>query len=121
MKLQDVFPSRFFKGEDFPEPRLLTIAKVTVERIKNDDGESTKPVLWFEESEQGMVVNKTNFTAMINITGHEDSDEWIGGQVVLVREVVAFGGRMVPALRLKRPKSRAPQPVAAVEFEGEIP
>lgn len=121
MRLQDVFPSRFVKAEDFPEPRLLTISKATMETVKNDDGESQKAVIWFEESEQGMVLNKTNWVALVNITGHEDSEEWAGSQVVILREVVAFGGRMVPALRLKRPKAKVPQAVAVVDFDDAIP
>jgi hypothetical protein len=121
MKLKDAFPSRFLKADDFAEPRLLTISKVTAETVKNDDGESTKACLWFEESEQGMIVNKTNWVALVNITGHDDSDDWMGAQVVLAREVVAFGGRMVPAIRVKRPRKPAAAAVAAVEFDDEIP
>ena len=120
MKLNDVFKSRFLKAEDFPEPRLLTISKTTLETVKNDDGEAEKACLWFEESEQGMIVNKTNWVALINITGHDDSDEWSGTQVVIKSEVVAFGGRMVPALRLKKPRKPTAAPVA-VDFDDEVP
>ncbi len=86
--------------------------------MKNDDGEADKVVLWFEESEQGLVANKTNFCAVINITGHEDSDYWLGAQIVLAREVVAFGGRMVPAIRVKKPRRAAP---VAADFDDPIP
>ena len=121
MKMNEVFKSRFLKADDCPTPRLFTIAKLTVESVKNEDGESEKPCLWFEEVEQGMVVNRTNWTALMNITGHDDSDDWLGKQIVVVREMVQFGSRTVPALRVKRPKTKAPQPAVEVDFDDEIP
>ena len=138
MKMEDFFPSRFLKADDFPAPRLLTISKATAETIKNDDGETSKAVLWFEESEKGMVLNKTNSNLIPVITGARTAGEAKGKQVVVYDDpTVSYGGRAVGGLRLKkvpgapRAPSRAPaRPMGrepgsdddkGVPFDDELP
>lgn len=123
MTTHDVFPSKYLKAGDLPEdgtPYIVTIEEVKMEEIgKNQD---EKPVIKFNESNRGMVCNKTNWKTIAKITGSEDSDEWIGKKIGLYRAEVEFQGEMVEAIRvsLKQQQGKTP-PKGKDENDDEIP
>lgn len=102
-KLSDLLPAgNFLKASDLPEGAAvkLVIDKIVVETIKNDDGESDKPVLYFKNKEKGFVLNSTNLKMLVALFG-DDIDAPCTETVVLYRTMVDFRGQMVPALRLR--------------------
>jgi hypothetical protein len=124
MTTHDVFPSKYLKAGDLPEdgtPYIVTIEEVKMEEIgKNQD---EKPVIKFNESNRGMVCNKTNWKIISKITGSEDSDDWIGKQIALYRAEVEFQGEMVEAIRvsLKQQGKTPPKPKKQEEGNDEVP
>jgi hypothetical protein len=107
MKTSEVFPSRFVKAADIGDKEItVSIAKVTIEEV----GDDQKPVAFFKESPKGLVLNRTNWDRIAYIAGNDDSDSWPGMRVSLYTELVTFGGKTGPAVRVRPPsKQAAPQ------------
>jgi len=105
MKSADVFPSKYLRAADLNgrEP-VVTISHVTMETV----GDDNKPVLYFEGKEQGIVLNKTNWAALEDITGKDDTDDWKGHRVKLVMRKVEYQGKRVPAIRIEEAPSAPP-------------
>lgn len=129
MKLNDVYPSRYLKPDDFEGELIATIEDVQVETFKNrDKGDEEKPVIHFaEEGIKPLIVNKTNWKAIAGLCGDE-SDLWPGKKITLgVMNVDAFG-EVVAAVRVlpnrkaaKSAPAKVPQPAAAAVEPDEPP
>jgi hypothetical protein len=122
MKSTDVFPGTSLKAEDLggAEP-IVTIAKVTIQAF--DDG-TRKPLVWFVGKSKNLVCNKTNFQAIVDITGLEDTDDWTGHRIKLVVAMVDFQGKRVPAIRVAAPGRKAAPvvaPVVVAPDDSDIP
>lgn len=118
MKGSAVFPGKYLRADDLggKEP-VVTISHIKVETL----GEDSKPVIYFEGKERGLVLNKTNWSALVDVTGEEDSDDWEGKRVKLVVRKVEFQGKRVPAIRIEEANgnghSRKPEPPPVAERE----
>jgi hypothetical protein len=71
------------------------IKKVVVEEVGQDKQE--KPILYFKQARQGLVLNRSNADRLAATFGDE-TDAWGGKRVTLTVEPVRFGGRMVPGI-----------------------
>jgi len=76
--------------------KTLTIKSCTVETLP--DGK-TKPALWFNESDQGLILNVVN-SNMIAADYGDDTDAWLGRVIQLRSEGTTFQGRPVQAIRV---------------------
>jgi len=104
MKTEEVFPSRFLKAEQLDHDVTVTIKNVVMEDVYDAQAkeEVRKPVCYFEKATKGVLLNKTNWAALVEAFGDE-SDNWPGKQCVLTTiEVHAFGD-VVQAIRVKKP------------------
>lgn len=91
--------SQFFKKEDLRGPRVLTITNSERDEIGRGDDRETKRVLYFEEDPRGVVLNKSRFTQLVEITGSADSDQWVGKKITLVVDPnVKYAGKKVGGL-----------------------
>jgi hypothetical protein len=102
MMLNDLYPSRFIKSTDLKGDVQYTISRVDVEEI--GDEKTKKPVLSFSDTDKQLVLNKTNGTIVGGIYG-ADTDDWRGKPITLYSTRVAFGGKLVDAIRIRE---RAP-------------
>ena len=101
MKISKAFPSDYLKAADLDDkPRTLKMQRVEMGKI----GDDTKPVLYFSGEEKGLVVNKTNANIITKIYG-DDTDDWIGQDIILYPAMVEFKGDMVEAIRVRAPKT----------------
>ena len=121
MKTSDVFPSRFIKAADIGDKEIaVTISKVTIEEV----GDDQKPVAHFKNAEKGLVLNRTNWDRVAYIASNDDSDAWPGVRIALYTELVSFGGKTGPAVRVRpaNKQSAAPQepPPVAPPMRGEM-
>lgn len=114
--------SSYLTKEDFSQPALGTIAKLTQESLKNDDGTSeSKWCMHFEEFDRGLLLNKTNIRLVASFLGN-DTSAWMGRKVVIYNDPsVAFGGRVVGGIRLRAPKNQAPAPQPAATAPASAP
>jgi hypothetical protein len=93
----ELFPSRFIKADDLNGNTLnVTVKHLAVEGIgpKKDK----KPVIYFQEDDRGMVLNKRNGCMLRHLSGSENLDDWSGLTIQLRVEMVPFQG--VHAVRI---------------------
>ena len=131
MKISQIFPSRWLKAIDLgADGETATIRKVTMEEVGEE--RERKPVMTFDEIDKELVLNVTNANAIAGVTGKDDSDDWPGQVIKLVRCKVQFGAKTVDAIRIEAPdepggrspgktKSVPKQQAAEVDREVEIP
>jgi hypothetical protein len=108
MKIDEIFQSKYLKVSDLPEDSALpvTIRKVAVEEIGME--RDRKPVIYFQDLEKSLVLNKTNAKTIAKLTGSGEMDDWVGTTIYLYRAEVEFQGETVEAIRVKL-KPTAPQ------------
>jgi hypothetical protein len=127
MKKSEAFPTRFVSAPDLKGPITLTISHTTREMLKNPEGrEVEKTIVYFVGAKKGLVLNQVNWDSVAEICG-EDSDAWPGGKITLFPTKVPMGGKMVDAVRVRRPddelpmKKPAPAPMPPAGTESPIP
>jgi hypothetical protein len=109
MRISDQFPSDYLRAVDLNGGEITAVmANIKMETI----GDDTKPVLYFEGHDKGMVLNKTNAGTISSLYG-DDTDDWVGEAVTLFSAMVSFQGRNVPAIRVKPPLKKKAAAAAA--------
>jgi hypothetical protein len=107
--VDELFPSPYLKHDDVGDQDLiLTISKFDFEEIGIDQPEM-KGVLYFEETDKKLVLNKTNASTIGDMYGN-NINQWIGKQIAVYKTEVSFGSKMVMAIRvrIKPPKNEQP-------------
>lgn len=96
----------FLKKEDVNPAQVWTINNVEERTVAAPGKEpKTKLVLFFNETQKGLVLNMANGDALYDMTHHEDPSEWIGQRVELfVDDTVTYAGKKVGGVRLRKPK-----------------
>lgn len=112
MNINQMMPSKYLKKDDVPQPALVTIRKFSHENVaQQDQAEEKKWVLHFDEFDRGLVMNSTNLQLAAVALGSDETDEWVGRQIVLYSDPnVSFGGKLVGGLRLRAVRTKAPAP-----------
>jgi hypothetical protein len=102
MLITQAFPSEFLKAADLQERQVpVVMDRVEIGKV----GDDIKPVLYFQGKEKGLALNKTNANTIAASYG-EETDDWIGRELILYPAMVDYQGRRVPAIRVKTPPSR---------------
>jgi hypothetical protein len=114
MKITASSNSKFLKKEDAPQPKLFTVRDVIREKV----GEDQKFIMYFEEEEKGLVLNKTNIVMASDTFGSDDSDNWVGRKIVLYTDpkVQDLNGNIVGGLRLRPTKQDLEKKISDVPF-----
>jgi hypothetical protein len=106
MKVSEVTGGDLLKAADLGDAEVpVVIAEVSLKEFKNDAGGTDKKFLiTFQNKKKGLVANKTNSKRIAKMYG-EDTDDWIGKEIVLyVDHEVTFGSDMVSAIRVRGPQ-----------------
>lgn len=93
----DYFPSKFLKADDVKAETAVTISELKEEKV----GEDTKPVIYFEEVDKGLALNKTNSLKIAKILGSDKPIDWPGKKITLYTALVTYKSEEVPAIRVK--------------------
>lgn len=108
--------SKWFKWQDMPEgmqSAIFTIEAVSLDNYAPEgQKEKWKITLWFVGFEKGFGLNVGNGDQVKTLLG-EDTDAWVGQQIVLAIERTMFEGSMVNCLRVhpvQQPQQPAPAP-----------
>lgn len=120
MKIADAYPGQYLKAVDLKGKRV----RVVIDRVEDEDiGGEHKPVVYFRGHQRGLVLNKTNATAIWGINGSDDTDDWRGTEITLFQSMVDFQGKRVPAIRIDPPEAPVrkvkPEPVPEPVDEGD--
>lgn len=108
-RTSDMIPSKYVKKGDVGVGVLWTVNRIEqVNVAKEDEAPELKWVLHFAETEKGLALNKTNIQRLEKIFGSDDTDDWMGKQVVLFwDETVEYMGEMKGGIRVRAPKTKA--------------
>ncbi len=126
MKKDDVFPSKYLKAADLGgKPVAVSIEQARLETLKTADGkEQQKVVLYFVGSKKSLPLNVTNFDAVVDASGEDDSERWAGHKVELYPTKTQMGGKTVDCIRIRPPAqpqlrmaAKAPPPPPVSEAE----
>jgi hypothetical protein len=100
--LDDLFPSKYLRASDIQGEQVFTIKSLTIETLKNKDTQKDEPkaILYFNEAEKGIVLNKTNKNTLEQLYGNVIAD-LIGKRVILHTPDVEGFGKVAPAIRIK--------------------
>lgn len=108
MLVTDLFPSRFVKGEDIGAKRpTVTIKRWSIEEMGKD--KERHPVLWFNGTDKGLVLKKTNAMTIASLYGPE-MDDWVGKRITLYTEQVRAFGDIQTVIRVAKQIPPAPPP-----------
>lgn len=121
MKFNDAFPSKYLKADDLMTPRLLTINGVRVEELGGEQ-KDRKPVVYFQGEPKGLILNRVNYASITSIASSDDTDHWMGKQIVLFRDMTTMRGQMTPCVRIRAPRT-TPQNAQGMQIPdpGEPP
>lgn len=117
MNINQLTKSKYLKAADIEDDCVFTIAGVQMEEIGQNEKKDNKPVLYFEEEERGLVLNKTNINSIANLYG-EETDEWVGKKIGLFIAPTTFEGRTVESIRVK---ARMPKAQTATALGNRQP
>jgi hypothetical protein len=113
MRLNDAFPSKYLKADhDVPEEGQLvvTIRRVEIETLGQGKDAEDKPVVYFDETEKPLVLNRINFATIAKVLNSDDTDDWTGRRIALYSADVTFGKDQMRGIRVR---SKAPAPAPA--------
>jgi hypothetical protein len=102
MNINHAFPTKYLSAPDLgtSEP-VVTVDRVEMEPVGFD--KEMKPVIYFQNKQKGIVLNRVNSRMLASIAGSDNTEDWTGLQVKLYVADVTFQGRMVEAIRIKSP------------------
>lgn len=106
MDINDAFPSKWLKATEFEEDMILTMNIVQMEEIGQGEDKETKPVLYFKETDKGLVLNKTNAATITTLYGSQTT-KWGGKKIALFPTEVSFGGKQTLAIRVRMKPPKA--------------
>jgi len=121
MKIAQMFESKYLKKEDVDPPKLLTITGFEKANVaREDESPEFKWIMKFRET-KAMVVNSTNLKLAAKALGSDDTDDWIGKQIVAYHDPnVSFGNELVGGIRLRAARVKGqPAPAPARPAPGE--
>lgn len=101
--------SRFWKAADIAADKKCKIKNVTEEFVGMGKDKEQKLVVWFTNSEKGLVLNRVN-NRVIRAAFGDAVDGWTGKIIVIFPTMAEFRGEMKPCLRVKLPAPKSPPP-----------
>lgn len=115
-KTSEMRESKFLKKEDVGRGTLVTIASIVRKNVAAEGApDEAKWCMTFRELDKPLVLNATNIQLCEQICGSDDTDHWLGKQLVLYTDPnVSYAGKLVGGIRVRKPKN-APAPAVHVE------
>lgn len=105
MNVSEMYPSAYLRAADIARGgQTLVIQRLLNEKL----GDEMKWVLYFQKEQRGLVLNKTNASAIEEKLGATDA--WINKSVTLTVQKVSFQGKLVDGIRVMVP-----------DFDDDIP
>jgi hypothetical protein len=116
-RVKDMIESKYLKQSDVPDHVIVTVAKIgRINIAKDGDPPEEKWAVRFREFKKPMLLNSTNIKLLEKACGSEDTDDWVGKEVILFTDdSVSFGGQVVGGLRIRKQQAapaRKPAPQA---------
>lgn len=101
MNLNDMYPSKYLKAEDIDgEDAVVTVHSVQMEDMGQGEDTESRPVVYFEELDKGLVLNRTNANTVSGLHGPE-TDSWTGKKITLYATEVDYKGKVTLGIRVR--------------------
>jgi hypothetical protein len=111
----------YLKTEDLQgHPVRVVIESVTEEDLGQDGKKETKLVAAFYGKDKRLVLNKTKCEALELLSGTDDTDHWVGLQIILAPGLTKYQGRTVGCIDIK-PGTVPARPQAAPRGAAPAP
>lgn len=121
MNLDDMYPSKWLRAADLgSKTHRVTIDSIEMEHFQ--DGTS-KPAMQFKGKSKGMVLNKTNATAIAGAYG-KDAATWVGKDIEIFSMKVQGPSGLVDGIRVRVPEGGNTEPAQGAvtgDLNDEIP
>jgi hypothetical protein len=116
MNINELKESKYLRKEDFPGPALATIRSFQKANVAPENKPpQQKWIMFFDEYEKGLVLGSTNAQLAAKALGSDETDDWIGQQIVLYNDPnVTYGSEVTGGIRLRAPKRKTAAPPPAV-------
>lgn len=101
MNARELLPPPHMEAADLDGDTKVTIAAVDTKEVGEE--KVVRPVLYTEELQRDVVINRTNLKRIIEWHGAE-TDDWIGKAITLYPSETDFGGNTVPCIRVRQKK-----------------
>jgi len=100
----DEFFGDYLKADELKGETTATIKEVRVETLGRAEAAKEKPVVYFNELDKGLALNRVNADALKEVCGSSEIEEWVGKRVTLyVDPNVQYAGRRVGGIRVRVP------------------
>ncbi len=122
LKISAAFPSQYLKCSDLNgKPWDMKIRTVAMEDLGQGNDKESKPVVYFDGAQKGLVLNKTNANAIVKSYG-DDTGNWTGKDIQVFPTTTEFKGDVVDAIRVHVVPEAQPekQPAAAPMADEEL-
>lgn len=121
MKIGEMIESKYLKQSDVQDETLVTVAGIKKVNVARDDEDPEyRWTIKFQEFAKPMVLNVTNLKRLAKALG-DDTDEWMGKQVVIyVDPDIEFGGNVVGGIRIKAARNPANKARAALKGDDDF-
>lgn len=110
-RTSEMIESKYLKKEEVGEDgTIVTIADFARVNVAMDDQPPDfKWTMRFEEFDKPMVLNSTNIQLAENALGSDNTDDWLGKQVIVYNDPnITFGKKLVGGIRIKAHRKAAP-------------
>lgn len=106
MDINAAFPSKYVRACDLQgQDRTLAISSVVMDDVGDHE---PKPVVYFNGTDKGLVLNKTNANVIAGLYG-PNTDGWIGQRITLFPTQTDFQGKQVECIRVRMQKPQVAQ------------
>lgn len=117
MNIDQAFPTKFLSAADLQGRDItVTINAVQIEDVGTGD---TKPVVYFQGAQKGLVLNKTNAHRIAEMYGKE-TEGWRGQSITLYPSETDYQGKTVPCIRIRLQTAAAAEVQAPVHVPPSI-
>ena len=98
-------PSAYFNAQQLKESgeQTLTIKGCQLENVAPEDKpEEKKWVVYFNETDSGVVLNSSRLEQLVNVFGTNESEQWYGKKVMVYCDPnIKFGGKKIGGVAFK--------------------
>ena len=112
MNISELTQSKYLKRADVGNGVLLTIDHLAQEDLSQEgEPEQHGWIIYFKECQKGLVLKPTNAQLISLALGSEETDLWIGKQIVLFDDpTIMFKGQRKGGIRARASKRAQPAP-----------
>jgi hypothetical protein len=102
--INELFPGKYLRASDVTGKSFKAIVeRVDVETMR--DG-AKKAVCYFQDHSRGIVLNRSRAEALVQLARSQNTDDWVGLEVMVCAGETNFAGTQVPSIEFKPARNK---------------